>query len=88
MADRLSALPGRLNVELDAMARQAYERVIVSTLKMKTLQQVGLIRIVKAYTAGDYTQTATPVPIPNTAVKRLGPMVVRKGESRLSPAKF
>jgi hypothetical protein len=27
--------------------------------------------------AGDHTQTETPVPIPNTAVKRLGPMVVR-----------
>ena len=27
--------------------------------------------------AGDHTQVATPVPIPNTAVKHLGPMVVR-----------
>ena len=29
--------------------------------------------------AGDYTQMVTPVPIPNTAVKHLGPMVVRLG---------
>ena len=27
--------------------------------------------------AGDHTQVTTPVPIPNTAVKNLGPMVVR-----------
>ena len=26
--------------------------------------------------AGDHTQVDTPVPIPNTAVKRLGPMIV------------
>jgi hypothetical protein len=26
--------------------------------------------------AGDHTQVATPVPIPNTAVKHLGPMIV------------
>ena len=28
--------------------------------------------------SGDHTQVVTPVPIPNTAVKHLGPMVVRK----------
>ena len=27
--------------------------------------------------AGDFTVAETPVPIPNTAVKRFGPMVVR-----------
>lgn len=27
--------------------------------------------------SGDHTQVATPVPIPNTAVKHLGPMIVR-----------
>ena len=26
--------------------------------------------------SGDHTQVATPVPIPNTAVKHLGPMIV------------
>ena len=27
--------------------------------------------------AGDHTELETPVPIPNTAVKQLGPMIVR-----------
>ncbi len=34
---------------------------------------------------GDNTGGATPVPIPNTEAKPVGPMVVRKGESRSSP---
>ena len=34
---------------------------------------------------GDHTRGATPVPIPNTAVKPAGPMIVRQRESRSSP---
>ena len=35
------------------------------------------IEVVFKQLAGDQTQVETPVPIPNTAVKLLGPMVVR-----------
>lgn len=34
---------------------------------------------------GDHTCGATPVPIPNTAVKPAGPMIVQSRESRSSP---
>ena len=34
---------------------------------------------------GDYRCLAIPVPIPNTVVKQLPPMIVRMRESRLSP---
>ena len=34
---------------------------------------------------GDHTRGATPVPIPNTAVKPAGPMIVQSRESRSSP---
>ena len=34
---------------------------------------------------GDHTGGETPVPIPNTEAKLVGPMVVRQRESRLSP---
>ena len=37
---------------------------------------------------GDHTGGATPVPIPNTAVKPVGPMIVQPRESRSSPGSF
>ncbi len=37
---------------------------------------------------GDNTGGATPVPIPNTEAKTVGPMVVLRGESRSSPGFF
>src|SRR5947207_1131953 len=36
--------------------------------------------------AGGYTRGATPVPIPNTAVKPAGPMILLQRESRSPPA--
>ncbi len=36
--------------------------------------------------AGGFTGGATPVPIPNTAVKPIGPMILRQRESRSLPA--
>ena len=35
---------------------------------------------------GAYTHRATPVPIPNTAVKPVGPMILLQRESRSVPA--
>src|SRR5437868_4195261 len=35
---------------------------------------------------GGYTRGVTPVPIPNTAVKPAGPMILRQRESRSLPA--
>jgi hypothetical protein len=35
---------------------------------------------------GGYTRGVTPVPIPNTAVKPAGPMILRQRESRSPPA--
>ena len=37
---------------------------------------------------GDHTRGATPVPIPNTAVKPAGPMIVQSRESRSSPGPY
>ena len=37
---------------------------------------------------GDITGGETPVPIPNTEAKPVGPMVVFRGESRSSPGFF
>ncbi len=34
---------------------------------------------------GDYTDGETPDPIPNSQAKPVGPMIVRKGESRCPP---
>ncbi len=34
---------------------------------------------------GDFTGGATPEPIPNSEAKPVGPMIVFRGESRLSP---
>src|SRR5437764_9986310 len=39
-----------------------------------------------AILAGGYTRGATPVPIPNTAVKPAGPMILLQRESRSPPA--
>src|SRR5207248_2132167 len=39
----------------------------------------GGLRIVPKQLSGDHTWMATPVPIPNTAVKHPGPMVVPAG---------
>ena len=37
---------------------------------------------------GAHTELATPVPIPTTVVKQLGPMIVQLRESRLVPGPY
>ena len=59
-------------------------QVRVSTDPTESSRPTGLNAPVGRF-PGDHTCGATPVPIPNTAVKPAGPMIVQSRESRSSP---
>ena len=48
-------------------------------IQILSVEVTKVIKAARTELAGELTQVVTPVPIPNTAVKHLGPMVVRPG---------
>lgn len=65
-------------------ACRSIARSIVSTDPPESSRPAGLNPPAGRF-PGDHTRGATPVPIPNTAVKPAGPMIVQSRESRSSP---